>query len=188
VAWPGLAGLVVIDAVEGVALDALEHGKRFVQARPGEFSSTSEAVRWSLSHGPLRGAFSANISVPDQLVLVAGGRVAWRTDLARTVPFWTQWFSGLSRAFLDAPCPKLLILAGVEKLDTPLAAGHMMGKYQLICLANVQAGHFVHEDAPGQTGAAVALFVNRYARQASLVGGGGGGMTAEQVIAAHTRQ
>jgi len=175
-AWKGAKGLVVIDAVEGVALSSLEAGAHFVETRPSEFASVDDAVAWSLTYGPLRGAYSAKLSVPDQLVH-NGSAFVWRTDLKRTIPFWPEWFTGASNAFIEAPCAKLLILAGVEKLDTPLSAAHMMGKYQLVVMPSVAAGHFVHEDAPGLTVGAIAHFVNRQ------LGAPKGGMTAEQVIA-----
>lgn len=70
-------------------------------------------------------------------------------------------------------------MAGVEALDPPLIAGHMQGKYQLFVITAVQAGHFVHEDAPGQTAAVLMDFVRRH----SGVRAQPGGMTAEQVKA-----
>jgi len=175
-AWKDVKGLVVIDAVEGVALSSLDAGAHFVETRPAEFASVDDAVAWSLTYGPLRGAYSAKLSVPDQVVH-NGHAFVWRTDLKRTIPFWPEWFTGASNAFIEAPCAKLLILAGVEKLDTPLSAAHMMGKYQLVVMPSVAAGHFVHEDAPGLTVGAIAHFVNRQ------LGAPKGGMTAEQVIA-----
>jgi protein phosphatase methylesterase 1 len=176
-------GLVVLDAVEGVALSSLEAGLKFINDRPTKFHTEDEAVQWSLTAGPLHGAYSAKLSIPDQLTWTDEG-FAWRTNLAATVPFWNEWFTGLSSAFLAAPCSgKLLLLAGVEKLDTPLAAGHMMGKYQLVVLASVRAGHFVHEDAPGQTASAIALFVNRYAASSAAAG-----LSAEEVLAASSRR
>jgi len=176
-AWKGAKGLVVIDAVEGIALSAIESGAQFLRKRPAEFNTQEDAIIWSLSQGPLHGTFSARFSVPDQLVKTTEGRFKWRTDLIKTMPFWSHWFAGLSELFLAAPCPKLLLLAGVERLDTPLSAGHMMGKYQLVCLADVTAGHFVHEDAPGKTAGVISMFVNRYTTYTS------GGLSAEQVIA-----
>jgi len=181
-----LCGLVVLDAVEGLALAALEAGKRVVEARPASFESPEAAVAWSLACGPLRGHVSAAVSVPDQLVREDAGahgaaRWRWRTDLAASSRFWEGWFAGLSGAFLAVPrCPKLLLLAGLENLDAPLTAGHMQGKYQLVVLSAVQAGHFVHEDAPGQTAAVIAEFVRRLAAPGAAAPSG---MTAEQALA-----
>ena len=80
----------------------------------------------------------------------------WRTDLAKTQPFWQGWFVGLSKKFLQARGGKLLILAGTDRLDRELTIGQMQGKYQLVVLPEV--GHFLHEDAPAKTAGSVSLF------------------------------
>ena len=40
----------------------------------------------------------------------------------------------------------MLLLAGMDRLDTELTVGQMQGKFQLTVLP--QAGHAVHEDQP----------------------------------------
>ena len=194
-----LCGLVVIDAVEGVALGAIDAGRRVFADRPRFFDSPEAAVKWSLTHGPLRGYLSASVSVPDQLRKVVDpqtGKPAWtwRTDVLASSVYWEEWFAGLSNAFLSVRCPKLLVLAGIENLDTALTAAHMQGKFQLFVMSSVQAGHFVHEDAPGQTSSLLVEFLMRHVGvgAAAAVAGSGsvsasagsrGGMTAEQVLA-----
>ena len=51
----------------------------------------------------------------------------WRTDLARTQPFWEGWFGGLSGKFLRGRGGKMLLLAGTDRLDTELTIGQMQG-------------------------------------------------------------
>uniref|UniRef100_A0A2K5ZKB2 Protein phosphatase methylesterase 1 n=1 Tax=Mandrillus leucophaeus TaxID=9568 RepID=A0A2K5ZKB2_MANLE len=70
----------------------------------------------------------------------------WRIELAKTEKYWDGWFRGLSNLFLSCPIPKLLLLAGVDRLDKDLTIGQMQGKFQMQVLP--QCGHAVHEDAP----------------------------------------
>jgi hypothetical protein len=53
----------------------------------------------------------------------------WRTDLAKTQPFWEGWFIGLSKKFLEAKGGKLLLLAGTDRLDKELIIGQMQGMF-----------------------------------------------------------
>ena len=99
----------------------------------------------------------------------SSSRFVWRTSLAATRPHWRGWFDGLSRAFLAAPCPKLLALVGVDRLDDELVAAQMSGKFQMVLFPD--AGHAVHEDEPERVADAVAAFVRRYA-EAKHVGNG----------------
>ncbi|KAA3676850.1 uncharacterized protein DEA37_0014571 [Paragonimus westermani] len=70
----------------------------------------------------------------------------WRIDLMKTQPFWHDWFYGLSQRFLSIPEPKLLLIAGVDRLDKELTIGQMQGKFQLHVFP--KCGHAVHEDVP----------------------------------------
>lgn len=51
----------------------------------------------------------------------------WRVNLKETECHWQGWFTGLSKLFLSLPTPKMLILAGVERLDKELTIGQMQG-------------------------------------------------------------
>lgn len=53
----------------------------------------------------------------------------WRIDLTKTEKYWPEWFQGLSELFLSVPIAKLLILAGVDRLDKVLTIGQMQGSY-----------------------------------------------------------
>ena len=83
----------------------------------------------------------------------------WRIDLAKTEPYWKGWFSGMSQLFLGCAVPKLLLLAGVDRLDKDLTIGQMQGKFQMQVLP--QSGHAVHEDAPDKVAESVATFLVR---------------------------
>jgi len=58
--------------------------------------------------------------------------------------FWNLragWFEGMSTAFLAVHAPKVLVLAGADRLDTPLTIAHMQGKFQLNMLPS--CGHSI---------------------------------------------
>lgn len=51
----------------------------------------------------------------------------WRIDLTKTEHQWPGWFHGLSAKFLAIPVAKLLLLAGIDRLDKELTVGQMQG-------------------------------------------------------------
>ena len=51
----------------------------------------------------------------------------WRIDLTQTESYWPGWFHGLSSKFLDIAAAKLLLLAGIDRLDKELTVGQMQG-------------------------------------------------------------
>ena len=89
----------------------------------------------------------------------------WRIDLTKTEKHWPGWFTGLSNNFLSVPAAKLLLLAGVDRLDRDLTVGQMQGKFQMQVLP--QAGHAVHEDVPDSVADLIATFMvrNKFAEQ-----------------------
>lgn len=247
-----LAGLVVIDVVEGTALASLPHMMRILEHRPARFTTLAEAVQWSLSSGTCKNAEAARISIPSQLVFsghdlnrrspspatptLSGGGATnasfaggtsleaiaedeaggfgtsltdtaavnginkqqeggsneqtndsgdispyqhargrqpslekqlkttagwrWRTPLQQSAPHWEGWFKGLSKEFLGVSVPKVLILAGTDRLDNDLLVGQMQGKFQLTLLP--QAGHAIQEDEPVKTAETIANFIKRF--------------------------
>lgn len=68
------------------------------------------------------------------------GPWVWRTPLERSQPFWDGWYRGLSEKFLGLSAPKVLILAGTDRLDRPLTIGQMQGKFQMVLLPQVRVG------------------------------------------------
>lgn len=68
----------------------------------------------------------------------ANRKYVWRIDLAKTEQHWLGWFKGLSTAFLNVPVPKMLLLAGVDRLDRELTVGQMQGVISMSDLISVQ--------------------------------------------------
>lgn len=84
----------------------------------------------------------------------------WRTDLAKTQPYWAGWFEGLSEQLLTAPVQgKFLLLAGIDRLDRTLTIGQMQGKFMMKVLP--KCGHAVHEDVPDQVASVIGQFLVR---------------------------
>jgi protein phosphatase methylesterase 1 len=55
-------------------------------------------------------------------------KYVWRIDLGQTEKYWSGWFKGLSNTFLNCPVPKMLLLAGIDRLDKDLTVGQMQGE------------------------------------------------------------
>lgn len=108
-----------------------------------------------------------SLQPPKNSVVLNNKKYAWRIDLAKTERHWSGWFKGLSSAFLDISAPKMLLLAGVDRLDRELTVGQMQGKFQMQVLP--ACGHAVHEDVPDKVAEAIATFVvrNKFAEPAS---------------------
>ncbi|XP_077559590.1 protein phosphatase methylesterase 1 isoform X6 [Haemaphysalis longicornis] len=237
-AVPNLVGVIVIDVVEGTALEALQSMQTFLRGRPSSFRSLEYAIEWCVRSGQVRNLESARVSMPSQLKNAKTGEPAtkclpttptkpgsaevassqgasdlapipradqiaevpedgvpmeetpaqssslsfkqpssnspddganfvWRIDLSATEEHWKGWFAGLSSLFLSVPQPKLLLLAGVDRLDKELTIGQMQGKFQMQVLP--QCGHAVHEDVPGKVAEAIATFLvrNKFAEPTS---------------------
>ena len=88
------------------------------------------------------------------------GAWIWRTPLEESSSYWEGWYRGLSTLYLNLKIPKMLILAGTDRLDRELTIGQMQGKFQLVLLS--RAGHAVHEDEAGEVSAAVRGFIQRF--------------------------
>ncbi|XP_059489256.1 protein phosphatase methylesterase 1 [Neocloeon triangulifer] len=208
-----LVGVVVIDVVEGTAMDALASMQSFLRSRPSTFSSLENAIEWSVRSGQIRNCESAQVSVPGQLKSIKSGQVGvgfineasqstgltgqgattalleeedeelenpkdqgfqppapippkeqneftWRIDLRKTENYWPGWFQGLSQKFLNLPVPKMLLLAGIDRLDKELTVGQMQGKFQMQVLSH--CGHTVHEDTPDKVAAIISTFLVRH--------------------------
>jgi protein phosphatase methylesterase 1 len=157
---PSLKGMVIIDVVEGTAMTALPHMRDWVRRRTSSFQDVESGVRYVIRAGHIRNAASARLSVPMQLAYgAADKRWTWRTELEDTAVFWRGWFEGLSQMFLSVPVPKLLVLAGVDRLDKDLMIAQMQGKFQNMLIPG--AGHVVHEDRPGQTANVIIEYLRR---------------------------
>ncbi|ESO07941.1 hypothetical protein HELRODRAFT_75640, partial [Helobdella robusta] len=190
-----LVGLIVIDVVEGTAMEALSGMQTFLRNRPSTFDSIESAVEYCCKTGQIRNIESAKVSVIGQLKsseviihksdviaeeeeededvmsrrpqkhrhhLDDDAKYCWRIDLTTTEPYWKGgWFEGLSTMFLACKPPKMLLLAGVDRLDKDLTIGQMQGcKFQLELLP--QCGHAVHEDCPDKVAERLSSFLIRY--------------------------
>uniref|UniRef100_A0A673H6D4 Protein phosphatase methylesterase 1 n=1 Tax=Sinocyclocheilus rhinocerous TaxID=307959 RepID=A0A673H6D4_9TELE len=155
---PSLLGLCVIDVVEGTAMDALNSMQNFLRGRPKTFKSVENAIEWSVKSGQIRNVESARVSMVGQIKKEC--LYTWRIELSKTEKYWEGWFKGLSSLFLTCSVPKLLLLAGVDRLDKDLTIGQMQGKFQMQVLP--QCGHAVHEDAPEKVADALATFMVRH--------------------------
>lgn len=150
-------GVVVLDVVEGSAIDALASMKSILKARPPSFKSLDEAIDYMVNSRQIRNRESAQLSVPSTLKLIEG-RYYWRVDLLKTEQFWTTWFQNLSSKFLRVPAAKLLVLANTDRLDKELLIGQMQGKFQLEIL---ESGHCINEDVPEKLSDLLVMFYNR---------------------------
>lgn len=65
---PSLIGCVVIDVVEGTAMEALASMQSFLRSRPQHFRSIQQAIEWSVRSGQIRNVASAKVSMPGQIV------------------------------------------------------------------------------------------------------------------------
>ncbi|KAK7739930.1 Protein phosphatase methylesterase 1 [Cytospora paraplurivora] len=166
-----LLGYAVLDVVEGSAMDALQSMTTYLSTRPTGFASVQSGIDWHIRSRTIRNTISARTSVPALLTqdhdLGHNRQWKWRTDLAATEPFWSDWFVGLSKKFLEAKGGKLLVLAGTDRLDKELTIGQMQGKYALHIFP--EAGHFVHEDQPENTAMVLTDFYKRNDRSALVL-------------------
>eukprot|EP00475_Leptophrys_vorax_P036705 TRINITY_DN6249_c0_g1_i1.p1 TRINITY_DN6249_c0_g1~~TRINITY_DN6249_c0_g1_i1.p1 ORF type:complete len:338 (+),score=88.21 TRINITY_DN6249_c0_g1_i1:312-1325(+) len=165
----GLSGVVVIDVVEGSALAWIAMMPLFLSKRPKSFGSLEDAVSWAVKSNTLASEASAKISIPAQLKMDPDeGYYVWRTDLAKTEPWWQQWYTGLSSKFLSLKVPKMLIVAGRDRMDDELTVAQMQGKFQFVLVGD--CGHCVQEDAPATVADALSQFAlrNRFKDMAKL--------------------
>ncbi|CAI5469994.1 unnamed protein product [Closterium sp. Yama58-4] len=169
---PSLAGLVVVDVVEGSAVASLGHMQAVLASRPSHFPSLHKAVEWSVRSGHLRSVESARVSVPPTLIPDATGKgFVWRTPLEKSQPYWKGWYAGLSDLFLRCPVPKLLLLAGTDRLDKPLTIAQMQGRFQMLVVRH--SGHAIQEDESLEFSSSVLHFIarNRITQRGVMVGG-----------------
>ncbi|KAJ2081926.1 Protein phosphatase methylesterase 1 [Coemansia sp. RSA 988] len=154
-------GLVLIDIVEGSAMDSLSAIPTFINARPQSFTSIGSAIQWHIDSEAVQNLESARLSVPS-LVTSKDNVWTWRTKLLPTERFWRGWYEGLSQSFVKAPTAKLLVLAGTDRLDKELLIAQMQGKFQLELLP--AAGHTIQEDLPHRVADLIVSFWKRNQR------------------------
>ncbi|KAI3464280.1 hypothetical protein Pfo_020943 [Paulownia fortunei] len=157
---PNLAGLVVVDVVEGTAMASLIHMQKILSNRMQHFSTIEKAIEWSVKGGSLRNIESARVSIPSTLIYDDSRKCyAHRARLEETEQYWRGWYEGLSEIFLSCPVPKLLLLAGTDRLDRTLTIGQMQGKFQMVVVRHT--GHAIQEDVPDEFANLILNFVSR---------------------------
>ncbi|XP_065859391.1 uncharacterized protein [Euphorbia lathyris] len=120
----------------------------------------SVGIEWNVKGGTLRNIESARISVPTTLKYDDSKKCyVYRARLVETEQYWKGWYEGLSEKFLSSPVPKLLLLAGTDRLDRTLTIGQMQGKFQMVVVRHT--GHAIQEDAPDEFAALVINFICR---------------------------
>lgn len=171
-----LVGYVVLDVVEGSAIEALKSMQTYLATRPTGFDSIEQGIEWHVRTRTIRDSMSARVSVPSLLTAFSTNShtesdssmnsptqsekaFTWLTPLASTQPFWQDWFTHLSSKFLTGHGAKLLVLAGTDRLDTELMIGQMQGKYALQVFP--EAGHFLHEDCAAKLAGVLVDFWGR---------------------------
>ena len=160
-----MQGLIVIDVVEGTAMDALPFMENIVHNRPDKFNSIQKGIEYMYKSGTIKNIESARISVPPLLKEEKNEKTGktvykFKTNLLDSKPFWNEWFIGLTKAFLSCNIPKMLMLAGIERMDKDLTIAQMQGKYKLSIMRNV--GHIMHEDKPDEAMKFIKEFVKTF--------------------------
>ncbi|KAM0049149.1 putative protein phosphatase methylesterase-1 [Helianthus debilis subsp. tardiflorus] len=157
---PSLHGLVVVDVVEGTAMASLMHMQKILSNRMQYFPSLEKAIEWNVRSGSLRNIESARISIPGTVKYDDSQKCyRHRARLEETEQYWRGWYEGLSEKFLSSPVPKLLLLAGTDRLDRALTIGQMQGKFQMVVVRHT--GHAIQEDVPDEFASLVLNFVSR---------------------------
>lgn len=71
-----IIGLVVIDVVEGSAMESLASMQSFLRSRPKSFKSLKDAISWGMGNGHIKNEESARVSIPGQIKNLATGKLA----------------------------------------------------------------------------------------------------------------
>lgn len=157
---PSLAGLIVVDVVEGTAMASLMHMQKLLSNRMQYFPTIEKAIEWSVKGGTLRNIESARISIPSTVKYDDSKKCyVHRARLMETERYWRGWYEGLSEKFLSSPVPKILLLAGTDRLDRALTIGQMQGKFQMVLVRHT--GHAIQEDVPDEFATIVLNFISR---------------------------
>jgi protein phosphatase methylesterase 1 len=116
--------------------------QKILSNRMQHFPSIEKAIEYSVRGGSLRNIDSARVSIPTTLKYDDSKHCyVYRTRLEETEQYWKGWYDGLSEKFLSSPVPKLLLLAGTDRLDRTLTIGQMQGKFQMIVVKHT--GHAI---------------------------------------------
>jgi len=134
-----------------------------VKSRPKSFQTLEAAIQWAIKSNTIKNLTSARVSIPPQLYERDGPKgkeYAWKVDLMQSQDHWMSWFQGLTNAFLSIQIPKILLLAGAERMDKELTIAQMQGKFRLKVVYDV--GHSVQEDDWKETGKICYEFLHNF--------------------------
>lgn len=70
---PSLAGIVIIDVVEGTAKEALPLMMSVIRARPAKFKTLDAAIEWAIRSGMAKNPNAARVSMPGNLLNLSDG-------------------------------------------------------------------------------------------------------------------
>ncbi|XP_022733288.1 probable protein phosphatase methylesterase 1 isoform X4 [Durio zibethinus] len=148
-------------SIEGTAMASLIHMQKILSNRMQHFSSIEKAIEWSVRGGSLRNIDSARVSIPTTLSYDDSKQCyVYRARLEETEQYWRGWYEGLSEKFLSCPVPKVLLLAGTDRLDSrALTIGQMQGKFQMVVVRHT--GHAIQEDVPDEFATLILNFISR---------------------------
>ena len=142
-----IQGIIVVDVIEGSAMESLPFMKSVVENRKNEFNSINEAITYMAST-QINNLQSCRISIPPLLKQIKNKKgkklFTWKTDLLATEKFWEDWYKDLNKEFLSIKTPKALILSDTNELDGILSG--LQGEYKLGIIKGT--GHFIMEDDP----------------------------------------
>ncbi|KAB1210956.1 Protein phosphatase methylesterase 1 [Morella rubra] len=162
---PSLAGLVVVDVVE--LMFSLKINKE---------------IECSLKWGSSRNVESARVSIPSTLKYDDSKKCMKFANQSTEISYFR--YEGLSDKFLSCPVPKVLLLAGTDRLDSlrwkylvicpelsqsrklsalfldrALTIGQMQGKFQMVVVRHT--GHAIQEDVPEEFATLILNFISR---------------------------
>lgn len=80
-------GLILIDIVEGSAINALPHMNKVIASRPNKFDSLDQAIKWAYNSKTIKNLESCKVSIPSQLIYV-NNNYYWRVDLLSGEKYW----------------------------------------------------------------------------------------------------
>ena len=118
----------------------------------------------SLKSGTVFNREASEVVLPSVLKKVTNSKgeveYRWKVNIIDTKPYWVEWFKGLSNTFNALKLPKLLLVNTMDRLDVPLAFGHMQGKFKLEVIKG--AGHFIHEDRPDEVAYSIKQLIKYF--------------------------
>ncbi len=159
-----VVGVLMVDVVEGTAMEYLPFMLELLSNRPKSFKSEEDAIKYAIQTKSVMNIESGRISIPPQLKedndKMGNKFFTWKNDLPKSEPFWLGWFKGLSSTFLSSKVAKICFIAARERLDKELEIANMQGKFKLVTFPNV--GHCMMEDDPVAMAKNCHLILDRF--------------------------